>query len=373
MAIAAPAVILAAMLGVAALHSAGRRVEGWLLAAVLAGGVLWTNALQYSSASPAPRERLSELDSIDKRLPGRGPTLYLPVDEFAAHFLRRSDAFTGNFGPVVESRPDLPPRPAGWMNVRWDVNDLSLPFVEHNRYIVAGRTPLAARPPANFRLVRRGRFYDVWERQSSPEVLAHEPVGVMNRRYAVSLAQAGSVAGCGQLAALAARARREGGRLAYVERPDVPVLSPHVMVRPPEWPPFGGDPLSVTTYGPPGTAAAAVEVPRAGRYQVWVQGRFDRALSVDVADRRVGKVGPRELGPAGQAFRIGAIDLQAGRAGIVVTRPDNDLAPGDAGTSRLLGPVILQPADDAQRVAEAAPDVYRGLCGRRLDWVEVVR
>ena len=118
----------------------------------------------------------------------------------------------------------------------------------------------------------------------------------------------------------------------------MPVLSPHVMARPAEWPPFEGDPLSVTIYGPPGTAAGAVEVPRAGRYEVWVQGRFDRALSVDVAGRRVGKAGPRELGPAGQAFRIGALDLPPGRTRIVVTRPDNDLAPGDAGTSRLLGP-----------------------------------
>ena len=92
-----------------------------------------------------------------------------------------------------------------------------------------------------------------------------------------------------------------------------------------------------------------------------------------MAGRRVGKAGPRELGPAGQAFRIGALDLPAGRTRIVVTRPDDDLAPGDAGTSRLLGPVILQPSDDAQRVAEAAPDDYRRLCGRRLDWVEVVR
>ena len=373
LAIAAPAVVLAAMLGAAALVSAGRRVEGWLLAAVIAGGVLWTNALQYSSASPAPRTRLSELNSIDKRFAGPGTTLYLPVEEFAAHFLRRTHSFTGNFAQIPESRPGLPPRPAGWMNVRWDVNDLSLPFLERHRLIVAGRTPLAARPPANYRLVRRGRYYDVWERRSSPQVLAHEPVGAMSRRYAVSLAQAGSVAGCGQLASLAARARREGGRLAYVERADVPVLSPHVMARPAEWPPFEGDPLSVTIYGPPGTAAGAVEVPRAGRYEVWVQGRFDRALSVDVAGRRVGKAGPRELGPAGQAFRIGALDLPPGQTRIVVTRPDNDLAPGDAGTSRLLGPVILQPADDAQRVAEAAPDDYRRLCGRRLDWVEVVR
>jgi hypothetical protein len=364
------------MLGAAALHETGRRIEGWLLAAVIAGGVVWTNALQYASASPAPRDRLEELTSIDEHYAGPGPTLFTQVDEFTAHFLRRSHGYTGNFGlqeDLVQPRPQLGPRPAGWATVRWDVNDMSLPYMERFPVIVTGRSPLAARPPANYRLARTGRWYQVWERTARPEVLAHEPVGAMRRRFAVSLAQAGAIAGCGQLATLAARAEREGARLAYVPRPDVPVMSVHSTQRPPEWPPFGGDPLAVTTYGPPGSATGTVEVHRAGRYTMWIEGVFDRALTVKVGGRRVGEAGPRRLGPAQQSLRVGAVQLPAGRTTISIERPDDDLAPGDAGTSRLLGPVALEPAGDQRPVRELAPRDYRRLCGRRVDWVEVVR
>ncbi len=82
-------VVLMAMLGGAALYDAGRRLEGWALAAVIAGGVLWTNALAYHNLSLAPRARFAELASIGARFSGRGPAFYNLSDEFAVYFLRR--------------------------------------------------------------------------------------------------------------------------------------------------------------------------------------------------------------------------------------------------------------------------------------------
>ncbi|HTY97204.1 MAG TPA: hypothetical protein VMB91_09200, partial [Solirubrobacteraceae bacterium] len=88
MAIFSLATVLAAMLGAAALNDYGRRLECWGLAAVIAGGVLWTNALGYKYSAVAPRGRLEELAQIGRRFSGQGPAFYNLSDEFAIHFLR---------------------------------------------------------------------------------------------------------------------------------------------------------------------------------------------------------------------------------------------------------------------------------------------
>ena len=64
LAIASPAVLLMAALGPLALEARGARVEALGLAAVLAVGVLASNAFVYHDVSLAPRERLAELDTV---------------------------------------------------------------------------------------------------------------------------------------------------------------------------------------------------------------------------------------------------------------------------------------------------------------------
>src|SRR5262249_37959660 len=76
MAIFSVTVVFSAMLGAAALHDWGHRLEGWILASVLGVAVLWTNALGYHKSSVAPRDRLSELAQIGDRFAGQGPALY---------------------------------------------------------------------------------------------------------------------------------------------------------------------------------------------------------------------------------------------------------------------------------------------------------
>ena len=68
-----------------------------------------------------------------------------------------------------------------------------------------------------------------------------------------------------------------------------------------------------------------------------------------------------------------ADDLPAGREPIRIRRPGNDLSPGDGGMSRELGPIALTPLGEAPHVAFLAPDQVNRLCGRSLDWIEVVR
>jgi hypothetical protein len=369
--IASPAIVLAAVLGASALYDVRRRLEAWLLLAVIGAGVLWTNALAYHDASPAPRDRLGELASIPQRIHGGGPAFYNQFDEFATHFLRGLAPFTPAFGKP-SLRPQLGPRPAPQEKFPYDVNDLALGYVEHFRVLVIGRSPFASRPPVNYRRVYEGRYYEAWQRDNTPAPLEHIPIPG-GRSYVFSRLQAGGVPPCQSLTDAAARAKGRAARLAYVERPAFAVLVPTHAARPPDWGLVDGDPNSIIPRGVAGTVVGNVHIPTAGRYAVWAEGTFDRALDVVIDGKRVGRLGPRELGPPGQFVPAGRTELPTGSAQVKIVRGTDNLSPGDGGNGRLLGPLVLQPSGDQPRVQYIDPANVRQLCGRRLDWVEIVR
>ena len=92
LATASPAIPFAAVLGAGWLASRGRRLAAAGVAAVVAGGVLWSNALGYGGASLAPHDQLAELERIGERIAGQGPTLMTEYEPYGArHFLREAD------------------------------------------------------------------------------------------------------------------------------------------------------------------------------------------------------------------------------------------------------------------------------------------
>ena len=64
---ASPAILLAALCGAGALYLEGRRIEGGLLGAAVAIGILWSAGLAYRDVSLAPRDQLAELERIGER------------------------------------------------------------------------------------------------------------------------------------------------------------------------------------------------------------------------------------------------------------------------------------------------------------------
>jgi hypothetical protein len=364
--IASPAIVLTALLGAVALRSAGRRIEASLLAAVITGGVLWTNALAYHNANLAPRDRFAELSRIDNRFAGQGPSFYNQSDEFAVHFLRKTQPWNPPLVTPVR-RPDLPPRNSGSDSLRfpYDTDELDPSYLQRFPLLVLGRSPLASRPPADYRLVYRGRYYEVWRRAAAePRVIAHLPLG--------SSTSAAAVPSCATLRRLAARAVRDKARLAYVERVELPMFVPTAGRRPADWGLVEGEPLSVIPRFTSGSVAGPIEVPVPADYMVWIQGTFDRGLPVYVNGRRLGTAGPWQLGPPGQFISVGRLRLGPGRADIRIYRPGDNLSPGDGGTNRYLGPLVLQPPSDVRGVRYLEPRRVSQLCGKRLDWVEIV-
>src|SRR3954454_16824125 len=87
LATASPAIPIVAAAGAVALFAGGRRVGGAALVAVLAVGVIWSNALAYRDVSLAPRAQLAELETIAGKLGSKGPTLMTEYQPYGVrHF-----------------------------------------------------------------------------------------------------------------------------------------------------------------------------------------------------------------------------------------------------------------------------------------------
>jgi len=68
--------------------------------------------------------------------------------------------------------------------------------------------------------------------------------------------------------------------------------------------------------------------------------------------------------------RVGTVTLTAGRHQLQIVRPGGSLKPGN-GQDEVYDTVLLDPAERLAPLRRS-PRAARSLCGRHLDWVEVV-
>jgi hypothetical protein len=317
--------------------------------------VLWSNALAYHDVALAPRERLAELADAGERVSGRGPSLYTEFEEYGKHFLRESDptGWTEAWQPGPARGPFATPQ---------DVDQVPAGFLTGHRTLVLRRSPVASRPPAPYRPVWRGRYYEVWERpaEGGPRVRAHLPLGDALRPAARPR--------CADVRRAAARAG-EGGRLAFVARAPLPAAYPAQGPLPEGWAVDSRDPNAVRT-----TGAGAIERPlRAGpgRVALWLGGSIGRPVAVAIDARRVGSVAYELSGP-GQYVQVGEAVAHRGTGSVRLSRGGGSLRPGNGGQS-VLGPLVAVPDGAAREAVQTvAPARWRSLCRRQLDWVEAV-
>lgn len=373
--IASPAALLLALLGAAALARGRLRWAGRALLGVLAAGVLASTALAYHDVSLAPYDRYAELLEINDRLDGRGPVIFNEYDEFAKFFLRDAIVWASPEWPHTYrgepfASPDALNDPDRRPSVKApaDPDDFEEGYLATAARLVTRRSPMASRPPGGWRAAWEGDHYVVWERAAGVDVLEHVPLGR-------TVLEPADVPVCEAVAALAQRAQAAGGaRLAYVERPPGPVLLPTAMAGS-DWGPSANFPGAVSLGGP-GELRGTIEVERAQRFEVWMEASVSRAVEVQVDGRRVGAVADH-LNNAGAYLPVGGVRLDRGAHEVRVRVGGDTLAPGDGGSSlglRQVGPLVFRPADDQRRtVRTTAPQDHAELCGRSLDWVEIVR
>lgn len=332
---AAPAVPFAALLGAAALGCSGRLIEGTVLGIVIAGGVLWSNVLQYHDAWLAPRGQLAELAVIGERFAGDAPALMTEYQPYGVrHFLRRLDpegASELRARPVALRSGQLLDK-GGYANLDEFADDA----VRVYRTLVLRRSPLESRPPSDYRLTWKGRWYEVWQRSATRRapILEHLPLG--------DAVQPGTVPDCREVMRLAALAGPDG-RLAAVVRPPVIVA--------------------------PSDGTDRVVVPSAGRYLVWLGGSFRDRVELRVDGRTVASQ-QGHLEHEGQYTQLGEVDLSAGAHTVVLRQQRGGLRPGTGGADLPIGPLVLSSADAPVRYVR--PARAQLLCTKTLDWIEAV-
>ena len=161
------------------------------------GGVAASDALQYHGSNLAPTARYEELASLDSRFAGRGPALFTDYDEYSLYLLRNLDVGGPGFM--------FPPRgivlPAGQPV---DLDLISPAALRSYPLIVTRRDPSSERPPAAYRLVWQGAYYQVWGRRpGAAAALAH---------LAASSTGNGSMPACGRPCPAGQSARRRAAR-----------------------------------------------------------------------------------------------------------------------------------------------------------------
>ncbi|MGH2980235.1 MAG: hypothetical protein ACRDLQ_11465, partial [Solirubrobacterales bacterium] len=204
LATASPVVVFAASIGAGLLAQSGQRVAAVLVAVVVSGGVLWSNVLAYHEVNLAPHDRHAELERIGDLIAGQGPTLMTEYEPYAVrHFLREADAEGASElrRRLVPLRSGRPLRKLGTA----DIDEFQLGGIRAYRSLVLRKSPIGSRPPSVYRLLSRGRFYDVWQLAPGREdsLLEHVPLG---RPGEPAVRPA-----CAQVRALAQRASAAGG------------------------------------------------------------------------------------------------------------------------------------------------------------------
>jgi hypothetical protein len=333
--------------------------------ALIGGGVLVGNALEYHSAALAPSQRFAELQRIGERFAGKGPALLPSFEEYGEYLLRdaKGSSIVNPVGGITGLRPDATP---GLQFAR-DIDEYTGDYLKRFRLIVRRRDPTASRPPSNWRLVRTGRFYEVWQKTASPVVVAHLPLrsGVRKRpaRYCAALSRGLRRAG-------------PGARVSYRTVPPLVQFAPDPRTAPSGW--IRNGPGYIATG--PGRLASVIELPTDTNYRLWLQGSVGRTVRVSVDGRVVSNVRWQEGYPGGWDA-LGTVPLRAGRHRVEIFRGGGrSLLPGtgnDVGSSQTLGSIgaLLFEPPSRSTVRTVTPAAGMAACRGRaaLDWMEIVR
>ncbi len=379
-------------------YSRSRRhvwVLGPLAMLIIAVGVLWSNVLAYSDATLAPRARLVELQHIGRLVAGKGPTFVNEYETYAdRHFLRAgAPVEPAEYRPVTLAlRSGATLTKAAWANLDAFPFATLMPY----RSIVTRRSPVESRPPSIYSLVYQGRYYQLWQRpEPAPAtILEHIPYGEPNTHPYCGAAEGGpteslcsispvAIPSCPQLVGVARRARQEHAHLVAFQRAAPVYAYGDQVVWPRTW---VDEPSSHSLQAiGAGTAVGHIAVASSQNYELYLGGSFGRGLEVRVDGRKVGTVKDQLSGFANSNFiPVATVFLSAGVHRFEYTYPHPDLTPGSGETLgngeyasddrfTSLYATVLQPLDSPpSELISVSPAEATRLCGRQLEWVEVV-
>jgi hypothetical protein len=352
-----PVFILLAMAAGAQAVERGGRFAGWAVIGLVSVGVLGSNALAYREVSLAPRDRFEELAQIGEMFAGQGPALMTRAEPYAnRYFLRRlavDNAAELRFHHPIKLRSG---RLAGKLR-SVDVDELAPSSVARYRLLVLRHSPVGSRPPSSYALAWRGRWYDVWKRTST---VARDRLAFGSRL------DSGAAPSCSELRQFARG--HEGARLAAAQAPSPVVAMLSKRLLPDGWRSPKQLPGAALPTGA-GTVKTSVVLPRGGPWTVWIGGGVAGRLSVSVDGRPIGAIDQR-VNRAREYERVATAPLAAGRHRVAI-RYEEELLAGSS-ENDIFGPLAFTPAAPPARPVYLPARDVGSLCGRRLDWIEVV-
>jgi len=168
--LASPLVMALALRSFPDLSAAGGRwrqgnLARLALVGVFGAGAAYSSSLALRAAPVASRAQQAELEGL-RPLLGNRPTLFLGIDDHVGWWLRGVRLGTPQLAafpsPITVSvRPE---KPYGY-GQPLDFDSFDHATLDGFSYVVAPRSPYDSDPPENFRRVRAGRLFEVWERR----------------------------------------------------------------------------------------------------------------------------------------------------------------------------------------------------------------
>jgi hypothetical protein len=347
-----PAVMVMAWGGVGGLRASSLRWAAPVLAALLLGGAVASDALQYHGSNLAPTARYEELASLNRRFAGRGPVLFTDFDEYSMYELRDLDVGGADF---AYPPPALAPIAGGYGRPV----DLDLaPPAALRAYplIITRRDPSASRPPSAYRLAWQGTYYEAWTRRSgAPVAIAH--VGLSGPLAAQ----------CAQIGRLAALPAARGTQLIASSPAELVLIPPRRASHPARW----GREREGLVLSTPGRLSSGFALPHGGVWELWLQGQLMPAVNIAVDGRSLGSIAGQLAGNSlvPDTMTPLKVRLAAGPHRLSITRGGLSLAPGDGG-SAVLDAIFLAPQGAAPVLSSVPAANWRALCGRAHQWVE---
>ncbi|MEK6278393.1 MAG: hypothetical protein AABM29_10320 [Actinomycetota bacterium] len=303
--------------------------------------VAWSSLLALRNAPVSATDHSDELRSL-RPLLRNGPTILLARDDYA-----RSELLGVRLGDLIPYgyRSDVPVRPRpGKPQSPADFDSLTGRDLDRFRYAVTARGPYASAPPGNWRVVRRTRSFEVWERLGptprratldeggAPGAILDcaSPAGRrLSRRSGVAAVRPAPVVGS------ADGWRWPGGAAAYLE-PSGSALVP------------AGFAVSQTLRLPP------------GRWDLSLQ--YSSPVSLQVRAGELSAHPSAVTEPLSQYWPIGSLTSAGRRVAVEVEVADARLGAIERKTR--LGRVVASPAN-----WDVATVPLRDSCGRYVDWM----
>ena len=360
-AIVSPFALLFAFVGLVFVARAGARFAAVLAALLLAGGVIWSNALSYGGVSLGPRDQLAELEEIGERFAGIEPALMTEYQPYGVrHFLR--DMAPEGASELRRRQVALSDGTVLEKGEQADIDRIALPEVLTYRALVLRRSPAASRPPSPYRLAQRGRYYDTWVRPAVIQApLEHLALGTE--------VEPGAVPSCAEVLRLADVASAVDGELVAASAGQPPLALQ-----------LGGAERSGglvpteagSTYLEPsgaGRLALDVDVPQPGRYEIWLGGSVRPSATLSIDGEEVSTL-RQQLSPPGNYLDFGVVPLQKGTHRFVITIGGPDLHPGSADSDGPLGPLVIARPRGDRPLTRLVPEQAAELCGKAWDWIE---